>query len=306
MKSTRTLLATLSLCALPLAARAEPPSVSAPVAPSPPPAPYSVPWQLRPAAIITGVRSDTSIAAYEDASKKSTHAVASLLTVIYKVTPEFAPFLRLAAVATPKGGGMANPAFGGTYLYKLNSALRLAGFLGVALPAGEGGGNDVAPGVGNAVRTGVLARSAMDNALFAINDTTLFPGVDLAYVDHGLTVQVEATVLFLMRSRGDEVQKDRSKVNFTSGLHVGYFVLPWLSAGAELRYQRWLSTPVAVGADKTGALRDNLSFAVGPRFHFKLGESTWLRPGASYARGLDQPMAGAKYSIAQLDLLLIL
>lgn len=311
MKLCSSTLTALALSTLPLVARAEapaeaPPPAATPAAPAaqkaPAPPPYSLPWQLRPAAILSVIRSDTSIATYTDpATKQGTHTVASLITAIYKLTPDFAPFVRIAVVGTEKSGGMANPAFGGTYMFKPMKNLRVASFLGFALPAGEGGGNTKSPLPGNAVRAGVLARAAMDNALFAINDFTIFPGVGVAWVDHGLTIQAEATVLFLMRARGDEVQKDKSKVNFTSGLHVGYFIAPWISAGAELRYQRWLSTPAAVAADTTGALRDTLSFAIGPRGHIKLGESTWLRPGISYGRGLDKPMSGADYNIVQID-----
>ena len=37
-----------------------------------------------------------------------------------------------------------------------------------------------------------------------------------------------------------------------------------------------------------------------------LGESTWIRPGIAYARGIDKPMSGAtagptNYNIIQLD-----
>ncbi|MFO0758312.1 MAG: hypothetical protein U0359_17600 [Byssovorax sp.] len=295
MKLHASLLAVSILTTAPLAASAEAPA-------EPPPPPYSLPWQLRPAAIANVIRSDTSIASYEDATtKKGTFTVASLITGIYKVTPEFAPFIRVTFVGTEKSGGAANPAFGGTYLLKLGHGMRLAAFLGFAIPAGEGGGNTTSKEPGTSVRAGVLARSAMDNALFAVNDFTVFPGLDFAYVDHGFTVQVEATTLFLTRVRGDLVQKDKSKINLTAALHAGYFVVPWLSLGAELRYQRWLSTPVAVAADTTGALRDNLSFAAGPRFHAKLGDGVWLRPGLSYARGLDKPMAGADYNIVQID-----
>jgi long-subunit fatty acid transport protein len=72
-----------------------------------------------------------------------------------------------------------------------------------------------------------------------------------------------------------------------------------LSLGGEVRYQRWLSTPTSV---TTPELRDNLTVAVGPRFHFKVSESLTLRPGLAYAFALDAPMSTLKYSIVQLDL----
>jgi hypothetical protein len=45
---------------------------------------------------------------------------------------------------------------------------------------------------------------------------------------------------------------------------------------------------------------DTVTFAVGPRFHFKLG-STWLRPGISYGQALDSPNSDAKYKVVQVD-----
>jgi hypothetical protein len=72
------------------------------------------------------------------------------------------------------------------------------------------------------------------------------------------------------------------------------------SVGADLRYQRWLgnkSVPEDVAA------RDNATFAVGPRLHFKLGESTWFRPGIAYAHGIDKPLTDPrKENIVQIDL----
>ena len=139
----------------------------------------------------------------------------------------------------------------------------------------------------------------MDNAMFAVNDLTVFPGIDLAYLRGGFTVQGEVTVLQLTRVRGEAVQPDASRTNLTSGLHAGYFLTPWLSVGAELRYQRWLSTPASVAADPS--VRDNLSAAAGPRLHLKVSRALTLRPGLSYATGLDAPMRAQSFQVVQLD-----
>lgn len=136
--------------------------------------------------------------------------------------------------------------------------------------------------------------------MFAVNYFAVFPGVGFAYVANGLTVQAETTLFQLARVRGDKIEKDSSKTNLTMGLHVGYFIVPVLSVGAEIRHQRWLSTPASVTA--TPATRDTTTFAVGPRVHIKLSGSVWFRPGIAYARGLDEPMTKGKYNIVQLDL----
>lgn len=294
------------------------PSVSPPVEAPPKPPPYSLPWQLRPIAAATGIRSDTSFALYEDATGHRGTTVASLLTATYRIpgtgpaTAGLAPLVRLALVAddpargnATKGGvALVNPLLGAAYAIKLDAGFRLNAFLGATLPVGGGGGDKPNAGTANARIKGLNARAQLENALFAVNDFTVIPGLGAAWVRSGLTVQIEVTLLQLMRVRGDAVQKESMKTNFTTGLHVGYFVIPALSIGAELRYQRWLKGPIAVDKDKTGGTRDSLSFAVGPRLHFKLGDVGWLRPGISYQRGLDKPLAAAtpSYHIVQLDL----
>ncbi len=202
-------------------------------------------------------------------------------------------------------GGLAivNPLVGASYAILLGGGLRASAFLGFTVPIGMGGGDSPDAGVANSRAKGPAARAAMDNALFAVNDFTVIPGIDVAYVAHGLTVQLEATLFQLTRVRGSARQHEATKTNLTSGLHVGYAPIPVLSFGADLRYQRWLNAPIAVDNDKTDTLVDTMTIAVGPRLHVKIGESMWLRPGLAYARALDKPLAAAtpNYHIVQVD-----
>jgi hypothetical protein len=292
---------------------AQTPEDSPPVTAAAPPPPYSIPWQLRPAAIATVVRSDTTFAMYENpVSGESGSTVASMLLGSYKLTDAFAPLVRLGVVQnSPPDGPMSpgsgfnfiNPVVGGTYMLELSPDFRLAFFLGLTVPVGGGGGDSPDPANATANGAGILARSAMDNAMFAVNYFTVFPGVGLAYVNHGFTAQVEVTLLQLLRVRGENhpAGADSSRTNLTMGLHLGYFLIPQLSAGAELRHQRWLSTPASITADED-TLRGNSTFAIGLRAHFKLGETIWLRPGVAYARAIDDPMDAAGYDIVQLDI----
>jgi hypothetical protein len=297
---------------------AEPATVPVEAAPrtAPPPPPYSIPWQLRPTAAATVLRSDTAFAFYESPAEKGGFTLASMLLGSYKLTPEFAPLVRLGVVSNSPPDGTAtasgaaleskasflNPVVGGTYLFNLSPDFKLAAFLGLTIPVGSGGGDKPDPSVVAANGAGIVTRSAMDNAMFAVDYFTIFPGVGLAYVAHGVTVQVEATLLQLMRVRGEGTPPgaDSSKTNFTAGLHVGYFFIPQLSAGIELRHQRWLSTPASVKL--ASATRDTTTAAVGLRVHIKLSDTTWLRPGIAYARALDDPMDAANYNIVQLDI----
>lgn len=265
--------------------------------------PYALGWSLRPAGPVNVVRSDTAVGFYEDAGVDG-NTVASTFLVAYKVTPALSPLLRFAVVRNdPAMGGSAtaisNPLIGAMSAVHVPAPYKLGVFAGLALPLGSGGGNSADPAMASTVRSAIAARSSMDNALFAINDLTPIIGIDAAYVDGGLTLQLEATLFELVRVRGDIIQPDAYKTNFTTGAQVGYFVLPSLSTSVEVRYQRWLSTPAAVEA--APETRDTLSAAFGVRGHVDLGGKRWLRPGLSYARGLDDPMSGRNYQIVQID-----
>jgi len=147
--------------------------------------------------------------------------------------------------------------------------------------------------------------------MFAVDYFTAIAGGGVAYVDHKLTVQAEATVFQLFRVRGDSAaaSPDSTRTNSTVGLHAGVFVLPMLSLGGEIRYQRWLSTPTnLVMGNKVAfsdAAIDTLTVAVGPRAHFQVGAGMWLRPGIAYARALDKPLSDASVNVIQVDLPLV-
>ena len=83
-------------------------------------------------------------------------------------------------------------------------------------------------------------------------------------------------------------------------------MIPQLSFGAELRYQRWLSTPTRIvnmaKVDIPDANKDTLSFAIGPRANFAIGNGLWIRPGISYARVLDKPLSDSSYNMVQVDI----
>jgi hypothetical protein len=271
--------------------------------PAPPPPPYSLPWQLRPVAAANVIRSDSTVALYENAAGASGSTVATMLLASYKVTPSLAPLVRLGFVqntapgAAPDGTSFINPIVGATYARPVGP-IRLAGFLAGTIPIGQGStGTAASSGAAGANNAGIAARSGMDNAMYAVNYFTVIGGVGAAYVAHGFTAQLEATVLQLTRVRTST--GDSSRTNSTAGLHLGYFLIPQLSLGGEMRYQRWLSDAAPVKANAVN--RDTVTVAIGPRAHFKLGKN-WFRPGISYARGLDKPLTTASYNMVQVDL----
>jgi len=288
-------------------------SVAPATAPTPPPPPYSLPWQLRPVGAVNVLRSDTAFAFYDNGAGASGSTVATMLLGSYKVTPNLAPMVRLGFVQNDApamgvdGTSFVNPIVGATYARKVDS-IRWAAFLGATVPIGMGGGAMPAAGAATANASGIRARSAMDNAMFAVNYFTGIVGGGVAYVDHKLTVQLEATLLQLMRVRGEAaaISTDSARTNSTVGLHAGYFIIPMLSLGGEIRYQRWLSTPTQLvmgnKVDIADVAKDTLTVAIGPRAHFQIGKGMFLRPGIAYARALDKPLTDASYNVIQVDL----
>ena len=289
-------------------------SVAPAVAASPPlpPGPYSLPWQLRPAAASTVVRAESSVAFYDTAGQSGS-TEATMLLGSYAVTPHLAPLVRLGFVqnqapgTAPDGASFINPIVGLTYA-RHTQVLRWALFAAATLPLGAGGGDHPDAAVSAANTAGLQARSGMDNAMFAVNYATGIVGADVAYVGHRATLQAEATLFQLFRVHGDNAgaqSSDAARTNSTMGVHAGYFLLPMLSVGAELRYQRWLTTPtrLVMGSklDIPDANRDTMTVAIGPRVHVKVGRSMFLRPGVSYSRALDNPLSGASYNTLQID-----
>ena len=264
------------------------------------PAPYTPPLQLRPIMAGNVLRIDSALATYNDRDGVSGGIVdATVLTGSYRVVPDLAVLIRVGGIANHPANGDAttfsfmNPVVGGLYSIKLPSDLRMGIFLGLSVPVGSGGGNSPDPAVQLANNSGGLARSGMDGAMVSPNYFAVIPGIDLAYIGHGLTVQVEATLIQLNRVRGEEVDHDQTRLNLTTGLSVGYAITPELSVVGEVRYQRWLYNPTVFAAENPAV--ENLSFAVGPRLNLKIGKVV-VRTGISYAQGLLGPMATGGYT----------
>ncbi|WP_153822287.1 hypothetical protein [Polyangium spumosum] len=291
--------------------RAEAPPEAAPAAPEAAPAPkapapYSLPFMLRPLTAGNVVRLDTTLA-----FSKTKDTVPVLLLGSYKVLPNLAAIVRLGVIHSetkgPEGSkatSFINPAIGALYSIPLGEAWKVGLFAGTTIPVGMGGGDTPDMAVRTANLDGIYARASMDNALFQVNYMTPIVGAGIGYVANGLTIQAEVTLLELLRVRGAALDKDAARTNLTAGLHFGWFLLPQLSFGAELRYQLWVSNgTIEKGPDPTRL--ENWTLGLGPRGHFKLGDKMWLRPGVSLTLGLDAPTGfsqnGLEYKIVQID-----
>lgn len=296
----------LSLVAASAAASAIEPAAQA--APPAKPAPYALPFMLRPLTAGNVVRLDTVFAFAEPRTTVPVLALGS-----YKVLPELAAIVRLGVIhnaPTPQtpaeqaGTSFINPAIGALYAIPIGDAVKASLFLATTIPVGTGGGDEPHLPTRKANLAGIFARASMDNALFQVNYLTPIAGAGIGYIANGLTLQAEATLLQLIRVRGAAQDKDAARTNLTAGLHFGFFMVPQLSLGMELRYQLWLSNPT-IEADPDDSKLDNWVLGLGPRGHFKLGEKVWVRPAVSFSMGLDRPTGfsgtGQEYKLLQVD-----
>lgn len=288
------------------------PSFAAPSSVAPPavPAPYVTPWLLRSMLAVDFARWDSSLAIYENPSGLIGSTLVSVFSGGYKIPHTGGPTdgaqvtARLTVAydnpaSAQSAAIFANPAVGAAYARRIPEGFRVHASLVMTLPVGMGGGDTPNPAEAAVRAKAILARAAMENAIYSVNDLTVIPGAGVAWVARGWTVQAEATLFILSRVRGAQAQPEAVKVNFTTGLFVGYFVVPKvLSLGLELRYQRWFRGPKSV--DVAPATIDNLSLAGGARFHVPIGKG-WLRCGLSYGGGLDAPLTDGHYNQIQFD-----
>ncbi|MCL2779290.1 MAG: hypothetical protein FWD73_14945 [Polyangiaceae bacterium] len=254
----------------------------------PKPPPYSMPWSLRGAKAATFVRLDAAIAMHDHGV-----SVPTVLSAGYKIVPDLAVLAKVSylydAIKNAENvSAFYNPVFALMYTPSLGEGMRLPIFVGTNIPMGSGGGPTKSKeyiSAGNAV----YSRSAFDNALFGVTFVTPMAGVGFAYIQHGLTLQVEGTIVFLKRTRGSAYELDNTRWNSSGAAHVGYAILPALTASVELRYQRWLGSNQTTTADP--AKQDQLTGAIGLRTKIAFSDTVVARPGVAYIRPLDKPMS---------------
>ena len=181
-----------------------------PATPTPPPPPYSLPWQLRPVAAVERVA-----LRHRDRVLRQRHGRFAAApwrrccSASYKVTPSLAPLVRLGvsqndAPAVRRRRHLVRQSDRRRHVREARST-RSAGRRSWARPSrsAAAAATRPTPAPRRANAAGIRARSAMDNAMFAVNYFTAIAGGGVAYVDHKLTVQLEATLLQLFRVRGD-------------------------------------------------------------------------------------------------------
>ena len=264
-----------------------------------------LPFQLRSVSPRNGIRMDTIVAPYRYADMSALETVV-FLSVQVRLQQHF--FLQArwgfddnrVGTGDRNRTGFVNPSLGATLAFPVGPVIRFAASTAVGLPIATGGGNGSdADGV-FLQRQGALARSAMDNNSFAANDLGFPTGLSLALVHRGFTAQVDGTVIPSGRVKGTGSDGDGAKVNSTFGLFVGYFVIPEISLGAELRYQYYLLPPSLV--DRDPSARDNLTVGAGGRLEIELSDSARVRPGVCLSTGVLGYVEQQSFRMVQFDL----
>lgn len=260
---------------------------------------YSLPWGLRPAIAPNALRSDSSYAVSDP-----TKTFVSTLLGGAKFAPNLGAYGKIALthnnpVTGPTANAVSNPFFFLLYTPEVAKGMRLPVMFGFTLPVGSGGGDNPDVPDKAAQAAAIPTRSAMENALYAVNFFTLTQGVGYAWIKDRLTLQVEATLLESIRARGGQVEKDAFRLNSTYGAHAGYAVLDMLTLSVEVRYQCWLTNAAPVKVADSN--RDTLTLGGGVRMNIPVGKIT-LRPGFAYFAPLDDPMRKSNTQLFTFDL----
>lgn len=261
---------------------------------------YSLPWNLRPAIAPNLVRMDVAMAFSSVGLNTATIVTAGAKP--FTAVPDLGLYGRAGVVtygpdASSGHATVVNPLLYALWTPQVTAGVRVPLFVGVTVPVGTG--SDASPLQRSTFGSGVYTRQAMDNALFAANYLTVTAGAGIMWMGHGVTAQAEVTVLQLTRVWGESVERDASRTNLTSGVHVGYQLLPWLTVSAEAHYQRWLSTPDAVA--RNDVMRSQFTVGGGVRGNIPVG-AVLLRPGVAFFTPVDGAMGAADQRVLQLDL----
>jgi len=266
---------------------------------------YSSPWMMRSLMAGNALRFDNSVAAYNDNKGKSGLSNVTLISGGYRVWRNLQLSMKLGVVellpnGAPAGYSVLNGVIGALYSVKLPRGFYITPSLGFSLPWGMGGGDGPDATTVAANKAGALNRQVLEGSIFGVNFLAINPGVSVGWVKYGVTVQLDAQIFQSFRVRGsDATEPDHMKTNFWGGLHLGYFIIPQLSIGSEVHYQRYLTDVAAVTKDPNA--RDAVSGSIGLRGHFRSGR-TIIKPGASYTRTVVGQGAVQNLNVVQLEL----
>ena len=266
---------------------------------------YSLPFQLRSAAPKTGVRLDTIVAPYEFEGSHALEAVVLASTQIRLLEHLFVTARwgfddnRIGNGARNRTG-ITNPSFGVSVPVALGPMFRFAASTSIAIPISTGGGENPDPDAVLLQRQAALARAAMENGTFLLNEVAVPTGLSLAFITGGFTAQIDWTVISSGRVKGPANGHDGARINTTMGAFLGYYVIPELSLGTEFRYQYFIIAPAAVSNGMQS--RENMSAGLGARLDLELSDTMRARPGICYSVGLAGQLAEQSFKMVQFDI----
>lgn len=272
---------------------------------------YALPWVMRPAIAPTLARVETAINVRQDGVAAVTLVTSGAAIIpakfgLYVRVGVTDSVLRTSSPATNNiaTGAVTNPLLMALFTPELAPGFRIGLSLAATLPVGTGGGNTPSPLAASSIATGALTRSAMDNALFAVNYAAVALGASAAYMIHGLTFQVDATAFQLVRTRGEATAaaSDELRTNFTVGASVGYLIHRRITASIEGHYQHWISAPrLLEPRDGRAPPYGQASITVGVRSNVPLSRTVLARPGVAFSIGLGGAMSERECKVFHVD-----
>src|SRR4051794_15068924 len=141
---------------------------------STPKPPYTQPFQLRSLIPKSGVRLDTVLGLYRTPTN-SAQVTVMFLSAQWRVAEPLALQLRWGLDSNQTGNdntrtGMVNPTLGALVGVPIGRDFRFALSIAIGAPVATGGGDEPDPNAVALQKQAMLARSAMDNVTFSVND----------------------------------------------------------------------------------------------------------------------------------------
>jgi hypothetical protein len=260
-------------------------------------------WALRGLSVTNVVRVDTVTAMSSQQATPSNEQV-TFLSGCYRLNDNFGVsakwgFWHYAPNNGAQIDAYSNPAAYVNFAVPIDRHFSFAAIAGLSAPIGSGGGNSPDSNVYASVSATKYAKAMLENSLLSPNEVGVPLGFDFGYREGRFTAQLEANMSVLARVKGEAKTPDSARIPAWAAAMVGYFILPELSAAAELRYTTSLTTTAAIAKDPS--TRDNMSFAVGVRGYVRIANNIAFRPGVSYGRGIEGRLNDLGYQYVQVD-----
>lgn len=276
-----------------LAAPATPATPAPPAAPAASAAPATPAAETAPAPL--GITASLAGTAQHQEEDQRTFMMVAAVQYTRPAGPRF--FGRIGWVHADDGAtSLSNPLIGASLPFSLPRSFGLDLHVFGTLPVGTGGGDDADP---NALRASLMGTD-WHGPMFAPNHLTAAGGAKLSFAHPPVFASLDASLYYLSRVRGEEIDPIGPSVTLTATkLIVAFAVSSRFSAYAGAAQIRYWGEPEFLQGSSPSARDDHYAFA-GLEAGFVLGGQQ-VRPGLLYARAVDLPKSGRSFQLAELS-----